>query len=149
MPPMMNAAQKLYSRLQVVHFFFLCSSFCDPFSCVLSAAGCTFDEDSESSFCDYRQGQDDDFDWQLIRTYNWPHPTPDLLRGKTSICYLLPWQTCGRKRHERRETPWMSHRSGLSSIFIFCFNVNMKDFVFGSGFSGKCHCRLLTTDHSA
>lgn len=52
-----------------------------PFLLLLSAAGCTFDEDTESSFCDYRQGQDDDFDWQLIRTYNWPHPTPDLLRG--------------------------------------------------------------------
>uniref|UniRef100_A0A674PI27 Receptor-type tyrosine-protein phosphatase U n=1 Tax=Takifugu rubripes TaxID=31033 RepID=A0A674PI27_TAKRU len=48
---------------------------------LLSAAGCTFDQDSDPGFCDYRQGQDDDFDWQLIRTYNWPHPTPDLLRG--------------------------------------------------------------------
>ncbi|XP_039675910.1 receptor-type tyrosine-protein phosphatase U-like isoform X3 [Perca fluviatilis] len=44
-------------------------------------AGCTFDEDSDPGLCEYRQGQDDDFDWQLIRTYNWPHPTPDLLRG--------------------------------------------------------------------
>ncbi|TKS89023.1 Receptor-type tyrosine-protein phosphatase U [Collichthys lucidus] len=45
------------------------------------SAGCTFDEDSDPGLCEYRQGQDDDFDWQLIRTYNWPHPTPDLLRG--------------------------------------------------------------------
>uniref|UniRef100_A0AAQ6ADA1 Receptor-type tyrosine-protein phosphatase U n=1 Tax=Amphiprion ocellaris TaxID=80972 RepID=A0AAQ6ADA1_AMPOC len=44
-------------------------------------AGCTFDEDSDPGLCEYRQGQEDDFDWQLIRTYNWPHPTPDLLRG--------------------------------------------------------------------
>lgn len=51
---------------------------------VLSAAGCTFDQDSDPGFCDYRQGQDDDFDWQLIRTYSWPHPTPDLLRGTTN-----------------------------------------------------------------
>lgn len=51
---------------------------------LLSAAGCTFDQDSDPGFCDYRQGQDDDFDWQLIRTYNWPHPTPDLLRGTIS-----------------------------------------------------------------
>lgn len=48
----------------------------------LSAAGCTFDEDSDPGLCEYRQGQDDDFDWQLIRTYNWLHPTPDLLRGR-------------------------------------------------------------------
>ncbi|KAK9526218.1 hypothetical protein VZT92_014930 [Zoarces viviparus] len=47
-------------------------------------AGCTFDEDSDPGLCEYRQGQDDDFDWQLIRTYNWPHPTPDLLRGAGS-----------------------------------------------------------------
>ncbi|KAI4817966.1 hypothetical protein KUCAC02_011335 [Chaenocephalus aceratus] len=44
------------------------------------AAGCTFDEDLDPGLCEYRQGQDDDFDWQLIRTFNWPHPTPDLLR---------------------------------------------------------------------
>uniref|UniRef100_A0A8C5G6R1 Receptor-type tyrosine-protein phosphatase U n=1 Tax=Gouania willdenowi TaxID=441366 RepID=A0A8C5G6R1_GOUWI len=44
-------------------------------------AGCTFDEDSDPGLCEYRQGQEDDFDWQLIRTYNWPHTTPDLLRG--------------------------------------------------------------------
>ncbi|KAF7210689.1 transcript variant X5 [Nothobranchius furzeri] len=44
-------------------------------------AGCTFDEDSDSGLCEYRQGQEDDFDWQLIRTYNWPHPTTDLLPG--------------------------------------------------------------------
>ncbi|KAI3358311.1 hypothetical protein L3Q82_014753 [Scortum barcoo] len=49
------------------------------------AAGCTFDEDSDPGLCEYRQGQDDDFDWQLIRTYNWPHPTPDLLRVKIDL----------------------------------------------------------------
>ncbi|KAJ4928455.1 hypothetical protein JOQ06_016247 [Pogonophryne albipinna] len=43
--------------------------------------GCTFDEDLDPGLCEYRQGQDDDFDWQLIRTFNWPHPTPDLLRA--------------------------------------------------------------------
>ena len=48
----------------------------------LSVAGCTFDEDSDPGLCDYRQGQEDDFDWQLIRTYSWPHPTTDLLRGR-------------------------------------------------------------------
>ncbi|XP_013997856.1 receptor-type tyrosine-protein phosphatase U isoform X5 [Salmo salar] len=44
-------------------------------------AGCTFDEDSDPGLCEYKQGQEDDFDWQLMRTYNWPHSTPDLLRG--------------------------------------------------------------------
>ncbi|XP_059900065.1 receptor-type tyrosine-protein phosphatase U [Gadus macrocephalus] len=55
----------------------VCVSVC---VCVCSG-GCTFDEDSDASLCDYRQGQEDDFDWQLIRTYSWPHATPDLLRG--------------------------------------------------------------------
>ncbi|XP_071224252.1 receptor-type tyrosine-protein phosphatase U-like isoform X4 [Salvelinus alpinus] len=44
-------------------------------------AGCTFDEDSDPGLCEYKQGQEDDFDWQLMRTYNWPHTSPDLLRG--------------------------------------------------------------------
>ncbi|XP_062302042.1 receptor-type tyrosine-protein phosphatase U [Osmerus eperlanus] len=44
-------------------------------------AGCTFEEDADPSLCDYRQGQEDDFDWQLIRTLSWPNTTPDLLRG--------------------------------------------------------------------
>nr|XP_046217894.1 receptor-type tyrosine-protein phosphatase U-like isoform X8 [Oncorhynchus gorbuscha] len=44
-------------------------------------AGCTFDEDSDPGLCEYKQGQEDDFDWQLMRTYNWPHSTADLLRG--------------------------------------------------------------------
>ncbi|KAG5265094.1 hypothetical protein AALO_G00261350 [Alosa alosa] len=42
---------------------------------------CTFEEDSDPNLCEYRQGQDDDFDWQLIRTYSWPHAPSDLLRG--------------------------------------------------------------------
>ncbi|KAI1894913.1 hypothetical protein AGOR_G00120660, partial [Albula goreensis] len=46
-----------------------------------AAAGCTFDEDSDPSLCEYTQGDEDDFDWQLIRTYNSPHTTTDLLRG--------------------------------------------------------------------
>ncbi|KAG5842982.1 hypothetical protein ANANG_G00183590 [Anguilla anguilla] len=51
------------------------SSCCHP--------GCTFDEDSnpdrERSQC--KQGKEDDFDWQLIRSYSWPHANSDLLRG--------------------------------------------------------------------
>uniref|UniRef100_A0A673FY82 Receptor-type tyrosine-protein phosphatase U n=1 Tax=Sinocyclocheilus rhinocerous TaxID=307959 RepID=A0A673FY82_9TELE len=27
------------------------------------------------------QAQEDDFDWQLVRTYSWPHMTSDLIRG--------------------------------------------------------------------
>ncbi|XP_016141981.1 receptor-type tyrosine-protein phosphatase U-like [Sinocyclocheilus grahami] len=44
-------------------------------------AGCTFEEDSDPSLCEYRQAQEDDFDWQLVRTYSWPHMTSDLIRG--------------------------------------------------------------------
>uniref|UniRef100_A0A671M5I9 Receptor-type tyrosine-protein phosphatase U n=1 Tax=Sinocyclocheilus anshuiensis TaxID=1608454 RepID=A0A671M5I9_9TELE len=44
-------------------------------------AGCTFEEDSDPSLCEYRQAQEDDFDWQLVRTYSWPHMTSDLTRG--------------------------------------------------------------------
>uniref|UniRef100_A0A673FU60 Receptor-type tyrosine-protein phosphatase U n=1 Tax=Sinocyclocheilus rhinocerous TaxID=307959 RepID=A0A673FU60_9TELE len=49
--------------------------------CYLSPAGCTFEEDSDPSLCEYRQAQEDDFDWQLVRTYSWPHMTSDLIRG--------------------------------------------------------------------
>ncbi|XP_016343069.1 receptor-type tyrosine-protein phosphatase U-like [Sinocyclocheilus anshuiensis] len=44
-------------------------------------AGCTFEEYSDPSLCEYRQAQEDDFDWQLVRTYSWPHMTSDLIRG--------------------------------------------------------------------
>uniref|UniRef100_A0A8C7CGK0 Receptor-type tyrosine-protein phosphatase U n=1 Tax=Oncorhynchus kisutch TaxID=8019 RepID=A0A8C7CGK0_ONCKI len=44
-------------------------------------AGCTFDEDSEPSLCDFTQGEEDDFDWQLYRTHNSPYASSDLLRG--------------------------------------------------------------------
>lgn len=67
-----------------------------------SAAGCTFDEDSDSGLCEYKQGQEDDFDWQLIRTYSWPHPTTDLLpgrpqRGSRVLGRLntTMWELCG------------------------------------------------------
>ncbi|XP_015204204.1 receptor-type tyrosine-protein phosphatase U isoform X4 [Lepisosteus oculatus] len=43
--------------------------------------GCTFDEDSDPSLCEYSQGEEDDFDWQLMRTYSSPHSTSDLLYG--------------------------------------------------------------------
>uniref|UniRef100_A0A8C1QE61 MAM domain-containing protein n=1 Tax=Cyprinus carpio TaxID=7962 RepID=A0A8C1QE61_CYPCA len=45
-------------------------------------AGCTFEEDSDPSLCEYRQAQEDDFDWQLVRTYSWPHMTSELIQGR-------------------------------------------------------------------
>uniref|UniRef100_A0A672MRZ5 Receptor-type tyrosine-protein phosphatase U n=1 Tax=Sinocyclocheilus grahami TaxID=75366 RepID=A0A672MRZ5_SINGR len=48
---------------------------------LLSAVGCTFDEDSDPSLCEFSQGEEDDFDWQLFRNHASPHSTSDLLRG--------------------------------------------------------------------
>uniref|UniRef100_A0A671MGL7 MAM domain-containing protein n=1 Tax=Sinocyclocheilus anshuiensis TaxID=1608454 RepID=A0A671MGL7_9TELE len=55
---------------------------------LLSAAGCTFDEDSDPSLCEFSQGEEDDFDWQLFRNHASPHSTSDLLRGKSEIIPL-------------------------------------------------------------
>ncbi|KAL1259760.1 hypothetical protein QQF64_010337 [Cirrhinus molitorella] len=56
-------------------------------------AGCTFDEDSDPSLCEFSQGEEDDFDWQLFRAHASPHSTSDLLRarplGPTEICCNL------------------------------------------------------------
>lgn len=49
-----------------------------------SLAGCTFDEDSNPSLCEFSQGEEDDFDWQLFRAHASPHSTSDLLRGKSA-----------------------------------------------------------------
>ncbi|MBN3276772.1 PTPRU phosphatase, partial [Polyodon spathula] len=46
-----------------------------------NTSGCTFDEDSDPSLCEYSQGEEDDFDWQLVNTYPAPHSTSDLLHG--------------------------------------------------------------------
>lgn len=46
-------------------------------------AGCTFEEDSDPNQCEYSQGEDDDFDWELIRSYLMPHLTPDLPHGES------------------------------------------------------------------
>lgn len=66
-------------------------------------AGCTFEEDSDPNQCEYSQGEDDDFDWELIRSYLMPHLTPDLPHGEsrgppvslgtsvpTPLCVLYP-----------------------------------------------------------
>uniref|UniRef100_A0A4W4EPV1 MAM domain-containing protein n=1 Tax=Electrophorus electricus TaxID=8005 RepID=A0A4W4EPV1_ELEEL len=44
-------------------------------------AGCTFDEDTDPSLCEFSQGEEDDFDWQLFRAHASPLSTSDLLRG--------------------------------------------------------------------
>uniref|UniRef100_A0A673AQV6 Receptor-type tyrosine-protein phosphatase U n=1 Tax=Sphaeramia orbicularis TaxID=375764 RepID=A0A673AQV6_9TELE len=46
-----------------------------------TAAGCTFEEDSDPNLCDFTQGEEDDFDWLLFRTYSSPYASSDLLRG--------------------------------------------------------------------
>uniref|UniRef100_A0A665UPJ8 Receptor-type tyrosine-protein phosphatase U n=1 Tax=Echeneis naucrates TaxID=173247 RepID=A0A665UPJ8_ECHNA len=48
---------------------------------VVFSAGCTFEEDSDPNLCDFTQGEDDDFDWLLFRTYSSPYASSDLLRG--------------------------------------------------------------------
>ncbi|KAK1794628.1 hypothetical protein P4O66_001347 [Electrophorus voltai] len=48
----------------------------------VNTAGCTFDEDSDPSLCEFSQGEEDDFDWQLFRAHASPLSTSDLLRGK-------------------------------------------------------------------
>lgn len=82
-------------------------------------AGCTFDEDSDPGLCEYRQGQEDDFDWQLIRTYNWPHPTTDLLRGR--LQRVSPIQKLMASRFPRQQPGGdMKHDSPTQSWhFVF------------------------------
>ncbi|NWR95148.1 PTPRU phosphatase, partial [Furnarius figulus] len=61
-------------------------------------AGCTFEEDSEPNQCEYSQGEDDDFEWELIRSYLMPHLTPDLPHGS----YLMvnsSQHAAGQKAH--------------------------------------------------
>ncbi|XP_035757199.1 receptor-type tyrosine-protein phosphatase U [Egretta garzetta] len=47
----------------------------------LPAAGCTFEEDGDPNQCEYSQGEDDDFGWELVRSYMMPHLTADLPHG--------------------------------------------------------------------
>lgn len=68
----------------VMCFFFLCL--------FLSSAGCTFDEDSDPSLCEFSQGEEDDFDWQLFRAHASPHSTSDLLRGESPHRYPFVFQ---------------------------------------------------------
>lgn len=49
----------------------------------LSAAGCTFEEDDDLNQCEYSQGEDDDFGWELVRSYMMPHLTADLPHGES------------------------------------------------------------------
>uniref|UniRef100_A0A8C3C3Z9 Receptor-type tyrosine-protein phosphatase U n=1 Tax=Cairina moschata TaxID=8855 RepID=A0A8C3C3Z9_CAIMO len=44
-------------------------------------SGCTFEEDDDLTQCEYSQGEDDDFGWELVRSYMMPHLTADLPHG--------------------------------------------------------------------
>uniref|UniRef100_A0A452HNI2 MAM domain-containing protein n=1 Tax=Gopherus agassizii TaxID=38772 RepID=A0A452HNI2_9SAUR len=47
-------------------------------------SGCTFEEDVDLNQCEYSQREDDDFEWELIRSYVMPHLTSDLPHGELS-----------------------------------------------------------------
>lgn len=60
----------------------------------LSTAGCTFEEDGDPNQCEYSQGEDDDFGWELVRSYMMPHLTADLPHGESQSPVgprLCPW----------------------------------------------------------
>lgn len=62
-------------------------------------AGCTFEEESDPNQCEYSQGEDDDFDWELIRSYLMPHLPPDLPHGESwappgSLCPYPAYVSC-------------------------------------------------------
>ncbi|XP_077193279.1 receptor-type tyrosine-protein phosphatase U isoform X2 [Paroedura picta] len=44
-------------------------------------AGCTFEEDGDLNQCEYSQGIEDDFEWELVQSYVMPHLTSDLPHG--------------------------------------------------------------------
>ncbi|NWZ84421.1 PTPRU phosphatase, partial [Poecile atricapillus] len=64
----------------------------------VTTAGCTFEEDSDPNQCEFSQGEDDDFDWELIRSYLVPHLVPDLPHGESWEPLLCPvprgWTLC-------------------------------------------------------
>lgn len=78
--------------LSVMAIVFMCHFF--------PAAGCTFEEDSDPNLCDFTQGEEDDFDWLLFRTYSSPYASSDLLRGEWSSLpqfyslYLTAFSSC-------------------------------------------------------
>lgn len=66
----------------------------NPIFCPLPAAGCTFEEDSDPNLCDFTQGEEDDFDWVLFRTYSSPLSSFDLLKGRHFSAFsplLIGW----------------------------------------------------------
>ncbi|XP_044063785.1 receptor-type tyrosine-protein phosphatase U isoform X3 [Siniperca chuatsi] len=69
-----------------------------------TAAGCTFEEDSDPSLCDFTQGEEDDFDWLLFRTYSSPYASSDLLRGfSSSLTVSLSGQGCHTADRHHKE----------------------------------------------
>lgn len=94
-----------------------------------STAGCTFDEDSDPGLCEYKQGQEDDFDWQLMRTYNWPHSTPDLLRGKSqhgSNVVYNPRSSSSSNEHHF----WCTFQQRVPKTLSHCPNANFTELLF-------------------
>ncbi|KAL6460334.1 hypothetical protein MHYP_G00303000 [Metynnis hypsauchen] len=80
-------------------------------------SGCTFEEDPDVSLCEYRQGQEDDFDWQLVRTTSWSYVPSDLTRGavilRSRLFLALRWAPLWRR--------WASGRfcaDYISSLFL-------------------------------
>uniref|UniRef100_A0A3P9K0C7 Receptor-type tyrosine-protein phosphatase U n=1 Tax=Oryzias latipes TaxID=8090 RepID=A0A3P9K0C7_ORYLA len=65
------------------HVYACVSGFSVQNCCIhtLAPAGCTFEEDSDPNLCDFSQGEEDDFDWVLFRTYSSPMSSFDLLKG--------------------------------------------------------------------
>ncbi|TRY55584.1 hypothetical protein DNTS_005353 [Danionella cerebrum] len=63
-----------------------------------NVAGCTFEEDSDPTLCEYRQAQEDDFDWTLVRTYSWPHMTSDLTREPPTTLFCKAYRAFSKHR---------------------------------------------------
>ncbi|KAA0703494.1 Receptor-type tyrosine-protein phosphatase U [Triplophysa tibetana] len=64
---------------------------------IVGESGCTFDDDADPSLCEFSQGDEDDFDWQLYRAHSSPYPSSDLLRGTRfpQILVLKPGNSLG------------------------------------------------------
>uniref|UniRef100_A0A8D0CKF6 Receptor-type tyrosine-protein phosphatase U n=1 Tax=Scleropages formosus TaxID=113540 RepID=A0A8D0CKF6_SCLFO len=85
-----------------------------------TAVGCTFDEDSDPSLCEYSQGEDDDFDWQLIRTYNSAHANTDLLHGSYMIVNCSQ-HAAGQRAHLLLQTQSENDTHCVQfSYFLYC-----------------------------
>lgn len=82
-------AALVFSVLNMSHVGSFIDGNCFNFLLLFSAAGCTFEEDSDPNLCDFTQGEEDDFDWLLFRTYSSPYASSDLLRGECPCFFRL------------------------------------------------------------